>query len=286
MTLRGFILTPLDVPIPYASVYLLDASFDDLGYGVSANAQGYFNFTVPDTLAASYMGVSSVGYQTAKIPASNIYQNMIIHLQPNVIELPPVVISSGPGDNKGAAWLLLIPLAMMLTSKTRRGGRVSGPGGAGELNINTVAIIAAGAIGVSIIRPLFEGLGLWSTQATKDLNAAATDPGSPWRPEFYKTGPAGTLILNRSSAEMLAREFHDAFGSFEDDEELIFARFRDYRTQSQLSYTADVFFQTYGKDLFTYLRGGPWWMVGGDRLSDAELNRLHEIILHLPKYFP
>lgn len=142
-------------------------------------------------------------------------------------------------------------------------------------------LIAAGAGALlfyfGVLDPLLTALGIKKSQDTKDNDAEAEDPGSPWSPAYYKA--VGGTLLYRSVAEKMAEEIYDAFGFFDDNEEQAIGVLKTIRFQSQLSFLADVFYQKYNQDLLTFLRGGNW---PKDRLSDADVAMINSYIKKLP----
>lgn len=131
------------------------------------------------------------------------------------------------------------------------------------------------------ISALAEMFGLKEKQDTKDLNNSSTDPTNFWNPNFYTTGPVGTLLLTQAAAGQMAASIWRAFGPFDDNEELVKGVLKQLKTQSQVSFLAKVFYQDYKTDLLSYLRGTTWPY---DRLSDADVNELNNYISKLPKY--
>lgn len=144
-------------------------------------------------------------------------------------------------------------------------------------------VIVIGAAGVAVLyfgllNPLLKWLGIKDDANTKQLDATANIPGSPWDPNKYKI-TSGAVILTRSAGERYAREIYDAFGAFNDCEECAIAVFKQLKYQTQVSYLSQVFYDLYNQDLFTFLRGGIWPQ---DRLSDSELAALDSYVKNLP----
>jgi hypothetical protein len=126
-----------------------------------------------------------------------------------------------------------------------------------------------------------EGLGLKDSADTKDLNSVTENPNSPWSPNFYKAAPAGAVLLTSSGAVALADKLWNMFGVWDDDEAGAIAIIKSMKTQSQLSYLADVFYESYRKDLLSWLRGTTYPYDG---LSDEDVNALNNYVNKLPKY--
>jgi hypothetical protein len=76
-------------------------------------------------------------------------------------------------------------------------------------------------------------------------------------------------ILTKAGAESYAKQINDAFGIFNDNEEKVFAVFRNIRFQTQVSSLVDAFNRLYRKDLLSFLRA---------KLSETEFNTITDII--------
>jgi hypothetical protein len=129
---------------------------------------------------------------------------------------------------------------------------------------------------------LLEMLGLKDSADTVSLNNAVTDPGSPWNINFWKTGGSNVLIMTVGAAEHMLQVLIDSFEPFpfDDNEEQAIGVFRALKTQSQLSFLSNVFYNQYGTDFLTWLRGTGM----DDRLSDSEVALINSFVLKLPKY--
>jgi len=135
---------------------------------------------------------------------------------------------------------------------------------------------------VGAIDSLAEAIGIKDSQETKDLDNAAQNSSSYWSPNFWRNGPTGKIILTSAAAHAMSDEIYNSFGVFNDDEDRAKGVIRSLKTQSQLSYLADVFNQVHKQDLLSFLRGGSWPQ---DRLSDDDVAELNRFISSLPKYF-
>jgi hypothetical protein len=106
------------------------------------------------------------------------------------------------------------------------------------------------------------------TKKLKTLNA--------FKPSFYKslTG-AQVLLMTRSGAEKMAKIIYDAvtLGGLYCDDNAILGVFKSLRTQSQVSFLADVFFAKYGKDMLTYFYSP---------MTDSHLKTLYAIVSDMP----
>lgn len=141
-------------------------------------------------------------------------------------------------------------------------------------------VVVVGSM-LGAFKGLLELLGLKDTQDTKDLDATSQSAGNFWSPTFYQQAPSGSLLLTMAAAEEYSRQIYNAVGPFNDDEEAVIGVFKKLKTQSQVSFLADVFSTKYQSDLLSFIRGGNWPQ---DRLSDADVNTINKYILSLPKY--
>lgn len=152
------------------------------------------------------------------------------------------------------------------------------------LNIDPNTLIIAGLAvgGYLVVRKVLISLGLAGGRGKKEVEQELQDPGSPWKPAFYKR-KAGAMILTRSTAESYAKTIFDALNWYADNTAAVNGVFAAIKTQAQVSYLADVFNQKYGADLLSYLQEGsdtfPW-----NGLGDDELLRITNLVNRLPQY--
>jgi hypothetical protein len=137
--------------------------------------------------------------------------------------------------------------------------------------IGKVIMIGAGvgALYLFIAKPLLQKVGVVDSKEDKQGQAFATSATSPFNPQFYK-GKAVTIT--RAFAEKLAEQIHSADGFFNDDEDAVYAAFRQMKTKNDVSWVADNFQQKYSKDLYTYVRAF---------MSDDEISIVHGIVNNL-----
>jgi len=76
-------------------------------------------------------------------------------------------------------------------------------------------------------------------------------------------------VLTKAGAESYAKQIKDAFGVFNDNEESIYAVFRNIRFQTQVASLVDAYERLYRLDLLTQLRA---------KLSESEFNTVTDII--------
>lgn len=267
-------------PIPSATVTLFVNNVPV--QRILSDRAGSFYVTMQSP--AESINISSASYTSFTWPASE-YQHTF-ELEPNKKELDPVVLPP-VAKKHNSQWLLIVAAIMVIyeTSKKKNGGSV------GKVDLGTIVAIAAGGIalvGFDVVKKFLEKLGIWDNPHTKNLDHQAGDPGSPWSPNFWRTGPVGTKLLPVYYMVDMLAQLKSAFGFWDDDEAMAIGVFKKLTTQSQLSFFADWFNTTdehgnAGGDLLAWLRGSAW---PNDRLSDSEVDEINQYILNLPKYMP
>lgn len=138
---------------------------------------------------------------------------------------------------------------------------------------------------VFVLKPLLETLGLKDTAEEKaaDRLQSQTEQSSVaqdyWRPGYFQQGAGKytVALINQSRTDALVKKLWDAQGSFNDDEEAIFAVFRELKAKSQVSWLAYNFNRKHSKDLYTWLRDSV--------LNSSELNTVLTITNKLPTGF-
>jgi hypothetical protein len=148
-----------------------------------------------------------------------------------------------------------------------------------KISTTDVLLIGGGLLAFTAIKRLLIAGGLAAGPGTQAASQNITDPGSYWKPQYYKR--VGGRFLTRSVTESYARQIHNAFGIFQDDFNSVMAAFSKMPTKTAVSFLADVFQQIYKEDLLTFLTNGggilPW-----DGLSDAQLKQLIAFTNKLP----
>ncbi len=251
--------------IPGATVKFISATGSSITKAADANGM----FSLSTDMQITQIVITSTGYTGMIFPAS-AYQT-VFELEPLYTTLPDVVVTS---NSKPFPWLLLLGAIPLITKKKT----------VGKVDTGTVVAVAAGVLflkGFGLFNSLLESLGLQDSASTKDLDAAASNPLSPWSPNFYKSGPAGTYLLTMQGMQDIYDTLNNSFGWFNDDEAAAIAVFKQLKTQSQLSFFAEWFKNSKGVDLLYWLRGTGY---PNDRLSDAEVDSINQYILKLPKY--
>jgi flagellar basal body-associated protein FliL len=82
----------------------------------------------------------------------------------------------------------------------------------------------------------------------------ASTISSPWNPAYYKNAPSGSLILSSATAKTIAKQVYDSVGYVSDNSDEALGAIKQCRTKTQVSFLADTFNKTYGKDLFSFMQ--------------------------------
>lgn len=146
-------------------------------------------------------------------------------------------------------------------------------------DLMTIALAGGLLLSFDMIKRFFEGIGIWKSAATKNIDSEETNPESAFNPNFYKNYVNYTYAITGQQALDYSTQIYDAFGVFNDCEECVFNVFYALKTKSNVSFLADKFSQKYGQSLLTFLRGG-WYPQ--DRLSDSDLNTILQYVSKLP----
>jgi hypothetical protein len=173
---------------------------------------------------------------------------------------------------------LVIAAVLLYRKKTGKVGKLS----TGDLL--PIFLLVGGVLGFSLIKKILEGLGIWDSKDTKQLDADSGNPNSWWNPLYWQNKPANveyTSPITEATARTYAKQIYDAFGIFNDNEEQVISVFRHLPSKAAGSFLAWVFAKQYNEDLLTFLRGG-WWPQ--DRLSDADVNTINNYVNRLPAY--
>lgn len=242
--------------------------FDVPSGHVWETSEGFEYWLDSGGLALAQIGImfKAKGYKTIKTDMQILSAN------------PHVVLEQS--SNK----ILLAAAASMLYFLAAKDGKR----GVGELNLPDLlpyAAILIGVFGFTIVKELFEKLGIWDSKETKLLDNASTDPDSFWNPLFWSKIPNGSNYshsLSNQQAFDLAGKLYNSFGPFNDNEEQAIGVFKSYcKTQANASFICYWFGKRYNMDCLTFLRGGSWPQ---DRLSDSDVNNINQFISNLPKW--
>ena len=136
-----------------------------------------------------------------------------------------------------------------------------------------------------IARPVLQKLGILKDKSQRVIEEQQNLPQreNPFSPNFYRFAPTGSKLITRQTAENLAKRLYDSFGYFYDDEAGITSVFSALRTQSQVSFLAEVFSQVYKQDILEFMKRGKGLMPEAG-LSDSELSTIIDKVSRLPKY--
>jgi hypothetical protein len=280
----GYIKNTSGQPIPSASIQVIDGNFDYTGEGTAANSDGFFSLYVNELLSPYGLSISSVGYKPTVVRLSSFVNLSVITLATNVVDLPPVVVTSGSDNNKYLWLIALAGGAFILLNDDKKGRRVNGTG---KVDTNTVLLVGGGLVGLVVINKILVSLGLGTGPGGHNVNNELTDPGSEWKPTYYKSLPPGTqyYTLTPTGGAMFSKQIYDAFTLFKDNFDQIMGVFNQLQTKTQVSVLADYFQQKYDRDLLTFLKDGggvlPW-----DGLSDAQFYTLTTYVNNLPATWP
>lgn len=146
-----------------------------------------------------------------------------------------------------------------------------------------------------VIRPIFKKVGIIETKEDrardKQIQEFGSQQDSPFSPNYYK-GKIGAILMTKAKAIDLAGQLDRALGNLTgsawewilaspvalinhgigDDEDAVFAVFRQLKTKDQLSFLSDIYQQEYKKDLYLHLV---------DRFDDSEMDIIHSIVKNL-----
>lgn len=129
-------------------------------------------------------------------------------------------------------------------------------------------IVVYGIVAVAsyylVIKPLLQSLNLMDTREEKDAAKLQSQTENAevskdyWNPNYLKQAGTGynVYLMTEENMRTYAKRIYDAKGTFNDDEESIFAVFRLMKYKTQIAFLAFWFNKLYQKDLYTFLRDG------------------------------
>jgi hypothetical protein len=134
-----------------------------------------------------------------------------------------------------------------------------------------VLVITSGVVGAIVVYKIAKLTGLVQGEGESKVNARTTEPGSYWKPQYYKR--VGGKIITRAAAEQYSQKIYDALSWYNDDINTILGVFSQLKTKAAISYLSDIFYQKYGYDLLNYLYygAGRLWIDG---LNDDNINKI------------
>ena len=153
-----------------------------------------------------------------------------------------------------------------------------------KINPNLVLIALLGVGGYFAFNKILEAFGIKDTAAEEAAAKAAAKALKEQESKYnFWSGIAAVKIavgskqtiklLTAKDANILAKRIYNSFGTFNDDEEALFAVFRELRYQSQVASLVDAYRSLYKLDLLNTLKA---------KLSDAELSEVIYIITTIP----
>lgn len=254
-TADGAIFDSNNQPLHGVTISLEDA---DTGNRTKETILQYNTFKVWDDYDV-FVIFSKSGYQEQKIPISSLQG------------YSEIVMNKG-GLASGLLLLLGVGAAYVLSDNKKVGALSSE-------QVKTGLYITGGILGLSLVKQLFDKLGLGNDPAAHD----ATDPGSPWKPTYWQQFSSYSYVINRAQAEQFAKTIHDSFTVTQDDFNRIKSVFFALRTKANVSYLSYIFTALYNEDLLSFLGNGggilPW-----DGLSQSQMQTLIDYVNRLPKY--
>ncbi len=210
------------------------------------------------------LSIAAPGYQTQSLQAAQMkFQNDVVLHKP---------------INSALILAALIAFIAFAKKRKKEVGKVT------TADVFPFMLIGGGVLAFVLIKQVLETLGIWKDADEKELDQTATDPGSWWSPNFWKSKPANvswSYVIDTATAIEWSKQIYDSFGAFNDCEECAIAVFKRCRTKANASFLADIFSQRYSEDLLTFLRGG-WWPQ--DRLSDSDVNTINNYVNQLPNF--
>lgn len=91
-------------PVSFASIEVTDKDGVFLGYGVAADANGFYSLDVPQAGPGMFFRISSAEYLSVSVPYENFVGSKGALLTPKTTGLDPVVVTAQK-KNAVASWL-------------------------------------------------------------------------------------------------------------------------------------------------------------------------------------
>lgn len=182
--------------------------------------------------------------------------------------------------NTVAPWMIAAVLAAVLVYQRSR----KKVGKFGPDDLRMIFMIVGGLIGWVILKQILEMLGFWDSEKEKKLELEASDPKSPWNPNFWSGGnPYAAAPMSETAALAVAKIVYKELGVFWDNEDKVISAIHSLQTKAEVSFVAFMFKKEYDRDLFTYLRNGPGSMPWHG-LSETDVTSLNLFVQKLPNY--
>jgi hypothetical protein len=128
--------------------------------------------------------------------------------------------------------------------------------------------------GIFAIYKIGTMVGIFKTgqEVQEEQQLQTTLSSNYWLPKFWKdyvNRYKKVMVLTPEAKKRLSDKLWDAKGWYNDDEDAVYAVFREMNYQTSLSSLADYFLSYKGKDLLTWLQGF---------LSEGEMKNISSII--------
>jgi hypothetical protein len=164
-------------------------------------------------------------------------------------------------------------------------------------NNDLIKFFAVGAAAYFLLlKPILEKLGISKTsneikevELINKQNISANSDSPFSGSVFLKSFPKNQKYTSITpvSAAKIAKGIFDSFTNFGDNELKIIGIFKQFNTQAQVAVVAQLFYKTYSKDLWSFLKQGKSSNIitnlyGG--LNNQDLNTILNIVQKLPKY--
>lgn len=115
----------------------------------------------------------------------------------------------------------------------------------------------------------------------ENRNEQANNANNPWSPQFYKSAPAGTTVtlVKSDFARKMADQIWNSVGTFWDTPTEATSAIKQMPTQAAVSFLAEIFNQTYNRDLWN-------WLVSKFDTDEQkkELTNMAHFVESLPKW--
>lgn len=86
--IQGKVMSKRNQPVPFATIY-----FENSSKGTIANADGIFKFIVPVELISDTLSISSMGYESLKIPPEKYLSQILeVHLKTAIVPIKDIII--------------------------------------------------------------------------------------------------------------------------------------------------------------------------------------------------
>ena len=131
--------------------------------------------------------------------------------------------------------------------------------------------------GIFAIYKIGTMVGIFKTgqEVQEEQQLQTTLSSNYWLPKFWKdyvNRYKKVMVLTPEAKKRLSDKLWDAKGWYNDDEDAVYAVFREMNYQTSLSSLADYFLSYKGKDLLTWLQG---FLSEGEMKNISKIGRAH-----------